>query len=50
MGMVSRSSGCSLVPQTSASITIELDAVVYFAAGYGFPVNVLGRHGWIERL
>jgi len=29
---------------------LDLDATIYFAADYGFPRNVLGRHGWIERL
>jgi hypothetical protein len=33
-----------------AAVGVEVDAVVYFAAQYGFPINVLGRHGWIDRL
>lgn len=33
-----------------AAVGVELDALIYFAADYGFPVNVLGRRGWIERL
>ena len=28
----------------------QLDAMVYFAAEYGFPRNVLGRRGFIDRL
>jgi hypothetical protein len=33
-----------------AAVGVELDATIYFAADYNFPVNVLGRRGWIERL
>jgi hypothetical protein len=33
-----------------AAVGVELDATIYFTADYGFPVNVLGRRGWIERL
>jgi hypothetical protein len=29
---------------------LEFDAVVYFAAEHGFPRNVLGRAGFIDRL
>jgi hypothetical protein len=29
---------------------VELEAVVCFARHPGFPMNVLGRHGWIERV
>jgi hypothetical protein len=35
---------------TLGAVEVELDVTVYFAAAYGFPVNVLGRRGWIERL
>ena len=35
---------------TLTGVDVALDTTVYFAAEYGFPVNVLGRRGWIERL
>jgi hypothetical protein len=28
----------------------EFDAIVYFAADAGFTRNVLGRHGWLDRV
>lgn len=35
---------------TVTGVDQALDTTVYFAAEYGFPINVLGRRGWIERL
>lgn len=32
------------------AIEQQLEAMVYFAAEYGFPRNVLGRRGFIDRL
>lgn len=29
---------------------IDVDAMVYFAALPGFPRNILGRRGWLDRL
>ena len=32
------------------AVEFDLDVTVYFAAEYGFPRNVLGRGGFVERL
>lgn len=35
---------------TLSAFGFDIDALVYFAAKQGWPRNVLGRRGWLDRL
>ncbi|MEW6129673.1 MAG: hypothetical protein AB1757_21715 [Acidobacteriota bacterium] len=32
------------------ALNLQLDVMVYFAARYGLPRNVLGRRGWLDQI
>ncbi len=33
-----------------ATLGLEFDSLVYFAADYGLPRNLLGREGWLQKV
>ncbi|MDX2031199.1 MAG: hypothetical protein SF339_11040 [Blastocatellia bacterium] len=35
---------------TLTTLGLEFDSVVYFAADYGLPRNLLGREGWLQKV
>lgn len=35
---------------TLRTLGVEFDSLIYFAADYGLPRNLLGREGWLQKV